>query len=122
MHPFGNLGANFTFNVTSGLPYTAIGIADNYSYLQGFNGETPLGTLNSDRMPWRTNLDAQITKGFKVGPVDMTAYLWVLNVFQHQGCYQCVGDDGISRYRRLVVDDSGQGCCGPAWRDFREVV
>lgn len=67
------LGLNLLFSFNSGHNYTRIG----YQY---GNTRIPTEELNASSTPWVYQLDFRLDKSFKVGPVDMNVYVWVINV------------------------------------------
>ena len=78
-HPFQNTSINFLYNVASGTPYTPTEVSDEASLAAV--STKPVGPLNSRYGPWTQSLDVKAAKGFEVGGLDMSAYVWVINVF-----------------------------------------
>ncbi|MCK5147104.1 TonB-dependent receptor [bacterium] len=129
MYPLGNIGANFKFDVSSGAPYTAIGIAGAYSSIYGFNAPTPLGAPNSSRLPWFMQLDAKITKSFTVGPLKMQAYLWALNLLNSKSITNFYQQTGRPDTDGWLLTDEGQtklaektAAYGDDWLNWYEAV
>jgi hypothetical protein len=105
-----NTGANLSFNLFSGSPYTrkAIpgGIGTNFA-----NAQTE-GGINGARMPWNFRIDLRIDRDFTIGkksknPIDVNVYLRVQNVLNSRNIldvYPATGnplDDGF-----LSIQDS----------------
>lgn len=71
------LGARFSY--TSGLPYTpvlrAIYDSDADSYLPQYGG------INTERVPGHHQLDIRIDRSWQVGPIELSAFLDVQNVY-----------------------------------------
>ncbi len=102
--PLSNFGMNFLFSFNSGF---------NYTRWDGFgNGRYPIEPLNASTTPWNFQLDAKIDKSFKVGPLNLNVYLWVINVLNTQNVvavFHTSGDaydDGWLTYKqgRAVVE------------------
>lgn len=79
---FRNLGAFATFRFASGLPYTRIrnsgeGVVQGQQPLEFTN----LEPINSSTMPWLKNVDLRLTKGFRLGGLDVTVYGQATNLF-----------------------------------------
>ena len=80
-HPFSNLSILFWFTYGSGLPYTQI---EETSYVFGVGGVSPVGQLNSQRMPGGSLCHLRIEKQFKNGKWTIVPYINVLNLFGHK--------------------------------------
>ncbi len=78
-----NFGVNVQFNAASGRPYTARLRPDRF----GASGNT--GTINGNRLPWRSNIDLRVDKTVNLNPrgkkpLDMNIYLRVSNVLDRR--------------------------------------
>ena len=74
IYPLERVGLNFLFTFNSGHPYTRV---NDQSY---GNARIPTEELNASRTPWNFQIDARLDKSFKVGPLDMNLYIWVINL------------------------------------------
>jgi outer membrane receptor protein involved in Fe transport len=78
-----NFGINLQFNAVSGRPYTARRRAERF----GASGN--LGTINGNRLPWRSNIDLRIDKTFNLTaagrrPLNMNVYFRVANLLDRR--------------------------------------
>jgi hypothetical protein len=125
---FERFGVNVLFTFNSGHAFTySTGGAGQQGAEDGALVESdarfsnPLEAVNTSTTPWVFNVDLKIDKGFSIGPVDMNAYLAILNLFNTQNVqnvYRRSGnadDDGylndpelsgpiIERYGQQYVD------------------
>jgi len=78
-----NVGFFATFRVASGTAYTRCPVeTGNESVISpGVCARTFEGDVNGSRLPTFRNTDLRVTKGFRFGGVDLTAYLDVRNLF-----------------------------------------
>jgi len=94
-----NFGVNVQFNAVSGRPYTARLRPERF----GASGN--VGTINGNRLPWRSTVDLRVDKTFNLSaegkrPLNMNVYFRVSNLFDRQnilGVYAFTGspyDDG----------------------------
>jgi outer membrane receptor protein involved in Fe transport len=68
MYPFANAGANFTFMLGSGTPYSVNSLANAADVQGGINQSIQLaGTPNGSRLPWQVRFEAKIDKDFIIG-------------------------------------------------------
>lgn len=87
------LGLNLLFTFNSGHPFTMI-------YPDYGNTRIPKEQVNSSTTPWNFQIDFRLDKSFTIGPVDLNAYIWVINVLNSKnptGVYLQTGspyDDG----------------------------
>ncbi|MBX7241293.1 MAG: TonB-dependent receptor [Bacteroidia bacterium] len=109
-YPFANAGANATFILGSGTPYSRqLGVT---SILDGqVTGGQTLGTPNSNRLPWQFRTDLRIDKNLVFGGkpkagsdepgrgYTMNIYLLALNAFNTQNI------TGVYRFTGLPFDD-----------------
>ena len=105
-----NTGANISFNMSSGTPYTRKalpgGIGTNFGTVQ------TEGSINGARMPWNFRVDIRLDRDFVIGkksknPVNCNVYVRVQNVLNTRNVlnvYPATGsplDDGF-----LTIQDS----------------
>lgn len=78
-----NMGFYATFRVASGTAYTRCPVeTGNESVISpGVCAREFQGDVNGSRLPTFRNTDLRVTKGFRFGGVDLTAYLDVRNLF-----------------------------------------
>lgn len=113
-YPFSNAGANLTFILGSGTPFSRQLAVTSILDGQAAGGQT-LGTPNSNRLPWQFRTDLRIDKNFMLGGKEkgfgelktvtrkygVNVYLLALNVLNTQnitGVYAFTGlpfDDGF---------------------------
>jgi hypothetical protein len=97
--PEGQLGllerfnVNMLFSINSGRPYTPL---DYWDIVTGNDGgpSTP-GYVNSRYGPGSFRMDLRVEKTFNIGPVLLSPYLWVQNVFDADNVlavYRSTGD------------------------------
>jgi hypothetical protein len=87
---FENVGLFATFRYASGTPYTACALGStDQDVVSGDNcdREFPEGQ-NQSRLPAFKNLNLRLTKGFRVGGLDMSAYLDARNVLNFRNIIQ----------------------------------
>ena len=93
-----NVNAFVTFYARSGLPYTLLvnnGDGQTVPHLSFGLGGRAAENLNASVLPWTTNVDVRINKGFRVGRLDWTLYADIRNVFNFKniaGVYAETGD------------------------------
>lgn len=82
-----NFGVNLYFSFGSGF---------NYTRWEGFdNTRIPTETLNASTTPWTFQLDLRVDKSFSIGPLDLNAYIWVVNLLDTKnivGVFNVTGD------------------------------
>lgn len=112
-----NFGVNFQFNAVSGRPYTGRTRPNRF----GASGN--LGTINGNRLPWRSNVDMRVDKTFNLAakgkkPLNVNVYFRVANLLDRKnvtGVYGYTGsatDDGYLASiegQSFVNGISGQG-------------
>lgn len=76
---FSKSGANFLLVAGSGLPYTPTAVYNEVT-LQSITS-IPIGPINSSYGPWTYQLDMKLDRNFRVGATDLSAFVWVVNVF-----------------------------------------
>lgn len=68
IYPFANAGANLTFMLGSGTPYSVNALANAADVQSGINQSIQLaGTPNGSRLPWQVRFEAKIDKDFVIG-------------------------------------------------------
>jgi hypothetical protein len=68
LYPFANAGANATFYLGSGTPYSVNSLANSADVQSGINQNIQLGgTPNGSRLPWQLRFDLKIDKDFMLG-------------------------------------------------------
>ncbi len=98
--PLSRVGLNLSFNFHSGTPYTRVDPSWGSEGVFGIQHPMPLEPYNSSSLPWFYQLDGKLEKGFSIGPVNVDAYLWVINVLNSKcvtNGYRATGrpdDDG----------------------------
>lgn len=80
---FANLGLNLQFSTVSGRPYTARLRPDRF----GASGNQ--GTINGNRLPWRSNVDLRLDKTVNLNPkgktdLNVNIYLRISNLFDRR--------------------------------------
>jgi len=74
-----NFGANFLLTFNSGTNYTRI---DGFEGID--NDLTPIEPLNNSQTPWVFDLNARFDKTFKIGPLNVNAYVWIINLLDRK--------------------------------------
>lgn len=68
LYPFANAGANLTFYLGSGTPYSVNSLANPADVQTGVNQQIQLdGTPNGSRLPWQARIDLRIDKDLVLG-------------------------------------------------------
>ncbi|MBK9450728.1 MAG: TonB-dependent receptor [Bacteroidetes bacterium] len=68
LYPLSNAGANLTFYLGSGTPYSVNSLANSADVQGGINQNIQLsGTPNGSRLPWQLRFDAKVDKDFMMG-------------------------------------------------------
>lgn len=99
-----NTGANMSFNLSSGTPYTKKEIPGGLG--TGFNATATDGSINGARLPWNFRVNLRINRNIIIGakgknPLKMNVYLRVQNLFNTENIlnvYPATGspvDDGF---------------------------
>jgi len=97
--PEGQLGllerfnVNMLFSINSGRPYTPLDYWDIVTGNDG--GPSTTGYVNSRYGPGSFRMDLRVEKTFNIGPVLLSPYLWVQNVFDADNVlavYRSTGD------------------------------
>jgi len=82
---FERTGLNLLFSFTSGVPYTRSVIYN--PFFGGVTEVPPTGGINQAYTPWTTRLDFRLDRGFSVGPLNMTASIYVLNALNAKNVF-----------------------------------
>jgi outer membrane receptor protein involved in Fe transport len=105
--PFENAGINVLFNVASGTPFTPTQTFNEVTLAAVSN--LPSGPLNSRYGPWTINFDVKASRGFQVGPFNLEAYAWVLNVFDNDNAIAVYSSSGSATTTNWLSTNEGQG-------------
>jgi len=81
-HILANAGINVLFNAASGAPFTPTNAYDEVTLANVFT--VPAGGINSRQGPWRYQVDLKANKDFRVSGYGLSAYVWVINVFDRR--------------------------------------
>jgi outer membrane receptor protein involved in Fe transport len=106
MRPLENLSVNMIYNVASGTPYTPTDVSDEVSLAAV--GTKPSGPLNSRYGPWTQSFDVKAARGFAVGGLDMSAYLWVVNMFGTENAINVYTGTGSPFTTGFLDDPAGR--------------
>jgi len=93
-----DVNAFITFYARSGLHYTRLinsGDGQTVPHLGFGLGGRAAENLNASTLPWTKNINARVTKGFRVGRLDVTAYADARNILNFKnldGAYAETGD------------------------------
>jgi hypothetical protein len=102
------VGAFVTFQFASGTAYTACpNTLSNQAVLSSDGGcayNTSFGAVNGARLPAMKQLDLRLTKGFRLGPTDVTAYFEARNLFNFTNTTQVFSATGSTRSRKDLED------------------
>ncbi len=97
-----NVGAFVTFRFASGLPYTRVFPAAEGVTPGGFGLEgNAVESLNSSTRPWFKDVSLRVTKGFRVGGVDWTAFGEARNIFDFKNIVSLFTEVGDVTYPDL---------------------
>ena len=97
---------NVLWNLASGTPYTQTEIYDEAS-LAGV-AKQPVGPLNSRNAPWTQSVDVKASKDFIVAGLDVSAYLWVLNLLDTQNAISVFTGTGSANTTGFLDSPSGR--------------
>ena len=97
---------NLLWNIASGTPYTQTEIFDEVSLSNV--AKKPVGSLNSRNVPWTQSIDLKASKGFTVAGLDVSAYLWVLNLLDTQNAISVYTGTGSANTTGFLDTPSGQ--------------
>jgi outer membrane receptor protein involved in Fe transport len=105
-HILSNAGINLLFNAASGSPFTPAVVYDEVS--QAAVAITPAGTINSRYGPWRYQLDLKANKDFRVGDQGLSAYFWIINVFDRRNPVAVYSSSGSPETTYYLNTSNGQ--------------
>ncbi len=91
-----NFGINILATAGSGFPYT--GVVEPFP-VNASRAANPRGAINQDRMPWTNRVDLRVDRRFPLGGANLTAFLWVQNLFDTQNT------QNVWRFSGLPDDD-----------------
>ena len=102
-----NFGVNVQFNAVSGRPYTARLRPNRF----GASGNT--GTINGNRLPWRSNIDLRIDKTFNLAakgknPLNVNIYFRVANLLDRRNVVSVFGYTGSPTDDGYLASVEGQ--------------
>jgi outer membrane receptor protein involved in Fe transport len=92
-----NFGINVLATVGSGFPYTPV--IEPFNRAGAARATNPKGAINSARMPWSSRVDLRIDRAFLVGRANISAFLWVQNIFDQRNV------NNVWRYTGIPDDD-----------------
>ena len=107
IRPLENAGVNVLFNVASGTPFTPTQVFNEVTLAAVTN--LPSGPLNSRYGPWTTSVDLKASRGFPMGPFNLEAYAWVLNVFNNKNAFAVYTSSGSATTTNWLSTNEGQG-------------
>ena len=90
--PLENAGVNVLFNLASGTPYTPA-IVYNEVFLAAL-APTASDATNSRTGPTTMTVDLKVNRDFRVSRTSMSAYIWVLNLFDRKNPYSVYNSSG----------------------------
>jgi hypothetical protein len=98
------MGIFGTARYASGTPYTRCDprFDDDLAVTSGGTCNTLGGDFNSARLPAFKNVDLRVTKGFRVGSLDLTAYADARNVFNIKNILAVFSQTGTTSSARLA--------------------
>lgn len=107
-----DLGLNAVLVFGSGQAYTP---SYNQSAIYGRGWWTPTAAVNSADLPWKTQLDLRIDKGFDFGAVKLKAYVLLVNALANENVtdvFQSSGQAGEDGYMQTDA--------GAVWLDSQQ--
>ena len=106
MTPLENVSVNLLYNIASGTPFTPTNVYDEVTLASV--ASNPKGPINSIYGPWTTSLDLKVTKGWGLGGMDMSAYIWVLNVLDTKNAVGVFTGTGSAETTNYLNTDDGR--------------
>jgi hypothetical protein len=94
---FSQTGANILFSFSSGSKYTKI----DY-------GANSLPIFKTLTMPWIFQLDTKVDKSFKIGPVNVNAYIWVINLLNRENIIDVFNTTGDPYDDGYLASEAGK--------------
>ncbi len=114
---FQRTGLSLLFTFNSGVPYTKSVITN--PFFGGVTEVRPVGPINGATTPWSFRFDLKVDKGFNLGPVDIVAYLSVLNLLNAKnvvGVDRIGGAGGVANFDGIDPAGSNGGGFGGVYR------
>lgn len=90
--PMSLSGMNILASFGSGQRYTPIEVQ---SYWGGIS-DNPIAALNSGTMPWSFKVDMKLDKTFNAGPVNLNAYVWIINLLNRRNVREVFAATGLA--------------------------
>ncbi len=103
--PFGNAGINLLAALGSGFPYTPVDVYNEVT-LAAISPKV-IGPVNSRYGPWMYRFDFKADKNFKVGRYGLSAYVWVLNLFDRDNAARVYQSSGSATSTNWLVTAEG---------------
>jgi hypothetical protein len=126
----GTLATGFSgvavFRAVSGLPYTRlINQGDGHTVPDGNLFGQPLELPNSSRLPWTRHLDLRINKDVRLGPLNVTAYADIRNLFDFRNTERLFAETGdvvnaLRRQREVGDPAIGTGEYLALWNEAQQ--
>ncbi len=120
MHILENTGVNVLYNVSSGTPYTPTFVFDEVTLANV--SSLPSGPVNSQYGPWTSTLDAKAERGFHVSGLDLSAFVWVLNIFNTRNPFQVFSSTGAANSTGFLDTSAGAGAAQAAHDKGKDYV
>ncbi|MDZ4698210.1 MAG: TonB-dependent receptor [Rhodothermales bacterium] len=105
VHVLENFGVNVLATVGSGFPYTPV--IEPFNRAGAARATNPKGAINSARMPWSSRLDVRIDRAFQIGNANLSAFLWVQNIFDQRNVNLVWRYTGIPDNDGFLATDAG---------------
>ena len=97
---------NLLWNVASGTPYTQTEVYDEVGLASV--AKQPVGPLNSRNAPWTQTIDFKAAKGFTLAGLDLSAYVWVLNLLDTENAIQVFTGTGSPNTTGFLDSPAGR--------------
>jgi hypothetical protein len=114
---FRDVGVFMALRAQSGLPFTPIvnsgdgQLAPRLAF--GLGGRIEEGaTLNAQVMPWTSNIDLRVNKGFRIGGIDLAAFADVRNLLNQTNTIQVFAETGDVENLRTRTETIGDPVVG----------
>lgn len=104
--PLENAGVNVLFNLASGTPYTPA-LVYNEVFLAALAPQASDAT-NSRSGPTTMQVDLKVNRDFRLRNTNMSAYVWVLNLFNRQNPYSVYNSSGSPFTTNFLDTPDGQ--------------
>ncbi len=104
-----NFGVNVLAVAGSGLPYTPV--IEPFNLAGAARATSPVGAINSARMPWSSRIDLRVDRRFPIGTgnASVTAFLWVQNLFDTTKIQDVWRFTGLSDNDGFLASPAGAG-------------